>query len=228
MHSVSSTCLERLTPRDFTFIETVLFGLTNAPPDTGLRSLFEEEESLLDILEQDKLFQAIIEIPFPLGISPELYFFVLVRRSLQQANIEELRIADYVAATLAQHALGSPMSHSSLAKPDVNFTYQVDFLEAMEGLSDYDQFFLQVQCGNQFLVLTGLFPGFLEHRSSRRGAPGLRYYESVARSAFLSAGEHPLAEEFDLRGIYPLLADCLGETRHALNRMAEDYLFLGS
>ncbi|MEM6278365.1 MAG: hypothetical protein AAF733_02730, partial [Verrucomicrobiota bacterium] len=144
MHTVSSTCLERLTPQDFVFIETVLFGQQGGPPDSSLRSLFEDESALLDILEQDKLFQAIIEIPFPLGISPDLYFFVLVRKSLQQAEIEELRIADYVAATLAQHALGSPMSGASLAKPEVDFTYQVDFLEAMEGLSDYDRFFLQV------------------------------------------------------------------------------------
>ncbi|MDF1658867.1 MAG: hypothetical protein P1U58_14725 [Verrucomicrobiales bacterium] len=228
MHTVSSTCLERLKPRDFIFIESVLLGPNRGSPDSALRSLFEEDSALLDLLEQDKLFQAIIEIPFPLSISPELYFFVLVRRSFNNAGITELRIADYVAATLAQHAMGSPMADAIPGHPDLDFTYQVDFLEAMEEMNAYDRFFLQVQCGNQFLVLTGLFPKFLEHRASRRGAPGLSYYESVARQAFLAAGEHPLADEFELNRLYPQLADCLIETRHALNRMAEDYLFLGS
>ena len=167
-------------------------------------------------------------MPYPIGISPELYFFVLVRRSLVAAGIEEVRLADYVAATLALHALGNPMSGAIPDRPDLEFTYQVDFLEALEEANTYDRFFLQVQCGNQFLVLTGLFPHFIEHRASRRGAPGIDYYESVARSAFLSASEHPLANELDLSALYPRLADCLGETRHALNRMAEEYLFLGS
>ncbi len=228
MHTVSSTCLERLTPHDFRFIETVLIGQNSAPPDSTLRSLFEDEAALLDILEQDKLFQAIIEMPFPLGISPELYFFVLVRRSFKNAGIEELRIADYVAATLAQHALGNPLAEAIPGRPDLDFTYQVDFLEALEEANAYERFFLQVHCGNQFLVLTGLFPNFLEQRANRRGAPGLSYYESVARQAFLSAGEHPLADEFALNRLYPQLAGCLIETRHALNRMADDYLFLGS
>ena len=226
MHTVHSTCLERLTPQDFLFIETVFSGNAGITRSPGLEAFFEERNSLLAILEEDKLFQAIIEMPYPLGVSAELYFFVLVRRSLTEAGIDEWRIADYVAATLALHATSNPMSGAFPDRPDVDFTYQMDFLEAMEGLSAYDRFFLQVQCGNQFLVLTGLFPKFLETRASRRGAPGLRYYESVARQAYLSAGEHPLADEFDLRRLYPQLADCFNETRQALNRMADDYLFL--
>lgn len=226
MHTVHSTCLERLTPQDFAFIETVFFGKPGNTGRQGLESFFEERNSLLAVLEEDKLFKAIIEMPYPLGVSAELYFFVLVRRSLTEAGIEDARIADYVAATLALHATANPMAGAFPDRPDTDFTYQMDFLEAMEGLSAYDRFFLQVQCGNQFMVLTGLFPKFLENRAHRRGAPGLRYYESVARQAFLSAGEHPLADEFDLRNLYPRLADCFNETRQALNRMADDYLFL--
>ncbi|MDF1826424.1 MAG: hypothetical protein P1U68_17400 [Verrucomicrobiales bacterium] len=226
MHTVHSTCLERLTPQDFCFIETIFFGSSGTPGSPAFASFFEKRESLLSFLEEDKLFQAIIEMPYPLGVSAELYFFVLVRRSLSEAGINDLRVADYVAATLALHATGNPMEGAFPDRPEVDFTYQMDFLQAMEGLSAYDRFFLQVQCGNQFLVLTGLFPKFIENRANRRGAPGLNYYESVARQAFLSAGEHPLADEFDLRALYPQLAGCFNETRQALNRMADDYLFL--
>jgi len=226
MHRVPTSCLERFAPRDFAFIESVLLG--ERPEQRGhLQSLFDDPDSLVSVLEDERLFRAVIEMPYPISISPELYFFVLVRRNLAQAGIGDVHIADYVAATLAGHAVGHPMSGLP-SRPEADFTYHVDFLEAMEGLSDYDRFFLQVQCGNHFLVLTGLFPKFLEHRSSRRGAPRVGYYEAVARNAFLSAGEHPLAEEFELRSLYPRLADRLQETRHALNRMAEDYLFLGT
>ncbi len=226
MHTVATSCRERFQPRDFEFILEALTGTRGGAPE--LESLFEDPGSLLAVLDHEQLVKAVLELPFPLAISPELYFFVLVRRSLKHAGIEDAEIADYVAATLAAHAGGSPLGGARLDKPDADFTYHVDFLGELEGISDYDRFFLEVQCGNHFLVLTGLFPKFLRHRADRRGAPGVRYYEGVARSAFLKAGDHPLADEFAVRSIYPRLAECFTETRRALNRMAEDYLFLGS
>lgn len=226
MHTVATSCRERLQPRDFEFILQTLTGDRGGGPE--LESLFEDPGSLLAVLDHEQVVKAVLELPFPLSISPELYFFVLVRRSLKHAGIDDAIIADYVAATLASHAAANPLGPMRLDKPDADFTYHVDFLEALEGISDYDRFFLEVQCGNHFLVLTGLFPKFLRHRADRRGAPDVRYYEGVARSAFLKAGGHPLADEFAVGSIYPRLAECFTETRRALNRMAEDYLFLGA
>ncbi|MCB1230762.1 MAG: hypothetical protein KDN19_10875 [Verrucomicrobiae bacterium] len=226
MHTVTTSCRERLQPRDFEFILDVMTAGRGGR--WQLESLFEDPDSLLAVLDHEQLVKAVLELPFPLAISPELYFFILVRRSLKHAGIDDVDIADYVAATLASHAGGNPLGTMKSDRPDADFTYHVDFLREFEGLSDYDRFFLEVQCGNHFLVLTGLFPKFLEHRADRRGAPGVGYYEGVARSAFLKAGGHPLADEFAVRSIYPRLAECFTETRRALNRMAEDYLFLGS
>lgn len=225
-HSVPTSCLNRFTPEDFVFLETLVFREQDQADK--LTSLLEDPASLLAVLEHEEVFRKVVEMPFPLAISPQMYFFVLVRRSLVDAGIDEIKIADYVAATLAAHATGPTMIGDKSNHPGLDFTYHVDFVEAMEGLSHYEKFFLQVQCGNQFLVLTGLFPKFLEHRATRRGAPRLHYYEELARSAYLTAGDHPLAHEFDLRGVYPQLAGCLHETRRALNRMTEDYLFLGT
>lgn len=227
MRTVPTSCRERLQPRDFEFIHTALTGRPGGRPE-DLASLFDDPESLTAILDHDRLARAVLELPFPLAISPQLYFYVLVRRSLKQAGIDDVEVADYVAATLAAHAGGSPLGVTRGRRPDTDFTYHVDFIEKREGLGDYDRFFLEVQCGNHFLVLTGLFPRFLEHRAERRGAPGLRYYEGVARHAFAVAGGHPLAAEFAVSGVYHRLAECFGETRRALNRMAEEMLFLGS
>lgn len=227
MHTVPTSCRERLQPRDFEFILTALTGRPQARPE-DLAALFDDPGSLTAILDHDRLVKAVLELPFPLGISPQLYFYVLVRRSLKQAGIDDVEIADYVAATLAAHAAGSPLGSTRGRRPDTDFTYHIDFIEKLEGLGEYDRFFLEVQCGNHFLVLTGLFPRFLEQRADRRGAPGLRYYEGVARHAFLVASDHPLAAEFAVSGVYHRLAECFGETRRALNRMADDYLFLGS
>lgn len=225
-HTVPTSCFERFTERDFRFLAEIVFG--DADKLEPLVHLAENHDSLLSILEEDRVFHQVIEVPFPLSISPEFYFFILVRHSLVDAGIPDLRIADYVAVTLADHSRSQALGKALSDKPDLDFTYHVDFVAALDGLSHYDRFFLQVECGNQFLVLTGLFPRFLEHRANRRGAPKLGYYEEVARSAFLTASDHPLAEEFDLGRIYPRLAECLGETRRALNHMSEKYLFLES
>jgi hypothetical protein len=195
--------------------------------------LSEEERSwdhasLVEKLREPGLRIAATGHAYPLSISPEFYFFLLVDHSFQEAGITDLAIIDYVAATLARHGAPSEVTRAQIDRPDRDFTYHLDFVEAMEGLHGYDRYFLQVRCGNQFLVMTGLFPGFLEERARRRGAPGLSYYESVARQAFLAAGEHPLAEEFRLQRMYPRLADCFPDARLALNRMSEKYLFLDS
>ncbi len=227
MIPVPTSCRERLQPRDFEFITRVLAGGDRGA--TFLAELFGEADSLAVVLDQDKLLRAVLELPAPLSISPELYFYVIVRRSLKDAGIDDLEIADYVATTLAHHARGGHHSASRGGdRPEAEFTYHLDFIEKMTDSSSTERFFLEVQCGNRFLVLTGLFPHFLTRRAARRGAPGLDYYEGVARQAFLIAGRHPLADEFAVREVYRRLGDCFTETRRALNRMAEERLFLGS
>ena len=226
MRTVPTSCRTRLTARDFEFVASALAG--GKVETTVVQSLLREPRTLDALLDRPQVLRTIIELPDPLGISPELYFYVLVRHNLLDAGVDDIEIADYIAATLAGHARGNPLSGLTGRKPGVDFTYHVDFIEGLGGLNHYDRFFLHVQCGNQFLVLTGLFPNFLRRRAERRGAPAVHYYESVARDAFLAAREHPLAEEFAVADIYGRLAGCFCETRRALNRMAEDYLFLGT
>ena len=227
MIPVPTSCRERLQPRDFEFIVAALAGRDKGG-ERFLTDLFSEPGSLNAILDHDRLLRAVLELPSPLTISPELYFYTIVRRSLKDAGIDDVEIADYVAATLAENAGSSLCPGSSGKMPDADFTYHVDIIEKMNEASPTERFFLEVQCGNRFLVLTGLFPRFLERRAERRGAPGLNYYEGVARNAFLLAGRHPLAEEFAVRDIYRRLGDCFSETRRALNRMADEMLFLGA
>tara|TARA_B100000927_G_scaffold63899_5_gene50247 strand:+ start:7022 stop:7702 length:681 start_codon:yes stop_codon:yes gene_type:complete len=226
MRHLPTSCLNHLTPTDFIFIQKAL--LDDDSHSEALYSLFQDRESRVTLVEHDKLFEAIDENASPLSISPELYFFVLVRRHLKDAEIDELHIADYVAATLAAHSIGDPMTGLQPTREDLDFTYHVDFIEEMEGLSNYDRFFLQVQCGNSFMALTGLFPEFIENHANHKGAPHLNYYEEAARCAFRWAAKHPLANEFDLKNVYPVLADKFDDTKEALNHLAQDYIFLSN
>jgi hypothetical protein len=54
-----------------------------------------------------------------------------------------------------------------------------------------------------------------------KGAPGLGYYEGLGRMNFRAASDHRLAREYDLDGIFSLLAERFQETRLALNDVRE-------
>tara|TARA_R110002096_G_scaffold173997_8_gene349625 strand:+ start:1576 stop:2139 length:564 start_codon:yes stop_codon:yes gene_type:complete len=185
-----------------------------------------DSDSLNSLLDHKQLWNAILHLKQPVTITPELYFYVLVRQALLEAGIDHLELADYIAATLADHATGSSAHTGELSFNDA--FYHVDFIEAMHSASPAEQFYLHVRCGNQFMVLTGLFPRFLARREERKGAPGVLYYEGVARDSFRTAGGHPLANEFALDEVYHLLAEEFPRTRKVLNRLAQEYLFLGA
>ena len=91
----------------------------------------------------------------------------------------------------------------------------------------HDRFFLHVQCANQFLVLTSLYPEHLKRRAERRGAPGLDYYEGVVISHLLAASQHRLAEEFALDDLLSMLAQAFPPVRRAMNHTVREYLNLG-
>lgn len=225
MRLVPQSCRTRLQPRDFKFIANVLTG-TRAAETDAIFDLMSDPDSLNSLLDHKQLWNAILHLKHPVTITPELYFYVLVRQALLEAGIDHLELADYVAATLADHAMGASGQAGELPLNDA--FYHVDFIEAMHSASPAEQFYLHVRCGNQFMVLTGLFPRFIAHREERRGAPGVRYYEGVARDSFRTAGSHPLASEFELNEVYQLLAEEFPQTRKVLNRLAQEYLFLGA
>jgi hypothetical protein len=215
-------CRSSLTERDWAFIAAALTG--DESNRQGLRSLMEDADEFDAVLDHAKLLKAVLELPGVVSISPQLYFYTLVRHSMTEAGFHDRGVADYVAAVLAEVSRGNPFA--SRGEPPVDFTCHVDFLRVLDGATPRERFHLQVHCGNQFMVLTGLFPQFIVGRSSRRGAPGLSYYEGVARNAFRDAGDHPLAEHFAISDVYRQLADGFGRTRRILNRMASEYLFV--
>jgi hypothetical protein len=210
--------------------DTAFIGATLGVNGRELESLSElvgDPHSADDVLSQPQLRDAVIHEADLLTVSAQLYFYVLVRHGLQEVGIDDSGLADYIAGTLAQYADEDLLSPSP-GGPAGDFTYHVDFLQAIERADRSQRFYLYVFSGNQFLVLTGLFPRFLERRERRRGAPGVRYYEAVAQGAFRSAGAHPLADEFDLREVYGRLSESFHQARVALNRLADEYLVLAN
>jgi hypothetical protein len=85
-------------------------------------------------------------------------------------GIKELAVADYMAVVCADFGC-TPTKGPDAINHSVDSLYSVDYLEAIESASRHHKYFLHVQCANQFLVLTCLYPDFLHRRAERRGAP---------------------------------------------------------
>lgn len=193
-----------------------------AKDSVGLSSLWEDPEALVAILDLKEIHQALLESPVALPVSPSLYFYVLVRHAFLDGGIDPPEIADYVAGVLVEKLSRRPDPRSG-AMPDW-ITHAVDFVSVIQSTHGTLRFHLEVAAGDQFLVLTGLYPDFLDHRAGRHGAPGVDFYESFARNAYRRAAGHP--------GICPSSRELLGllsETfplaRLSLNRMTDRCLF---
>ena len=212
-----------LTEADIKFLLEVL--ARGGANEHGLVRLLEDLSELDRLLDNERILRALLESPECLRVSPGFYFYVLVRHAFRLAGIEDRDLAGYVASVLEQY--GNPGREGRGAGgPEPDILYAVDFLEARAHAGRYEQFHLCVFTGNRFLVLTGVFPGFLRHRRERRGAPGIPFYEQVGMAAFREARDHPLAREFDLVPVFARLAEDFPTARKALNDFSERLILL--
>lgn len=223
MSSWIPSCRGRFTPADYSFLIDVLADGSQRP---HLSSLFGDPQALREILDLPEVFRALLEAPASLAVSPAFYFYVLVRHSFLQAGISETGLADYVAAVLVQRLESNPAD--PLRSIPAGLTHAADFIAILESARGLLRFHLQIEAGNQFLVLTGLFPGFLDRRCERTGAPGVEFYENFARRAFRDAAGNRDAPAGTPRALLGDLSEAMPTARRSLNRLAEELVFLGA
>ena len=213
---------DRFTGADFEFMTAVL-----APGDKRhhLAKLWDDPEALKELLDLKEVLRAVLDSPSALRVSSAFYFYVLVRHAFLQNNLHDADLADYVSAIMAKRIAcesGDPLQDVA-----TGFTHAADFITIISSAHGRMRFHLQVAAGNQFLALTGLFPGFLNQRNARRGAPDLAFYESFATNAFRSAADNPDAPASAPRRLLGNLAEVFPDARRSLNRIAEEFIFLG-
>ena len=217
-----SSAQDRFTPADFTFLSQHL-----APGDTRshMWTLWEDPEALREMLDLKDVLRGLIDSTGPLCVSPSFYFYVLVRHAFLDVGIEDPGMADFVAGVLTER-VGTDPSDVLKGVPN-GMTHAADFVSIIENAHGRLRFHLQLAAGNQFLVLTGLFPGFIAHRCQRSGAPGIEFYESFARRVYRDVADNLNAPRETPRRMFGELSECLPEARRSLNRVAEEYVVLG-
>jgi hypothetical protein len=218
MKVIQPTCRARFTAQDVDFVVDVLGR--SGKGDVVLVGLLADEETRDLILDDPELHAALIERGGCLDVSARFYFYVLVRRVLAKAGIMDRAVADYVAELLAEYvrAVGARCEVPGLERP---LEYFFEMLAALPRVDEGTAFQLRAHIGNHSLFLSGLFKEHIEHRASRKGAPGLSYYEDLGRTNFRAAGDHRLAHRYSLSSVFGILAEEFEATRQALNDLTE-------
>lgn len=216
------SCRSRFTGTDFDFLASVL-----APEGARchLAKLWEDPEGLRELLDLKEVFRRLLDSPSALQVSPRFYFYVLVRHAFLQADLTDAELADYVSGVLAKRVGSDGMD--PLQDVTRGFTHASEYLSIIGPSKGRMRFHLQVAAGNQFLVLTGLYPDFLKRRSEKGEAPDLEFYESFAQRAFRGAASNRQSPGNAPRNLLGTLAEAMPTARRSLNRLAEEFVFLG-
>ncbi len=186
------------------------------------------EEGLDALLDRPEALTAVMATGGVSALSPNLAFYIMVRHTLLESGLDDVKIADYVAALLVEFAEGGRAQRIA-RYDDKMYRFLVDVVADLEGeSSERRQFLLRAHLGNYSLWLSGLFPDYVIARVHRSGAPGLDYYEGLGSTGYLMASECELAGHYDLAGIYRDVASGFRAVRRALNRVSDRYFFPAS
>ena len=217
MKVIRPNCRVQFTSEDIDFITKVL---SPEGQQDCLTKLLTDEESRDLILDDSKLFHAVLEARGCLSISSHFYFYVLVRRIFVDMGIKEREVADYVAEMLSEF---SRTDRGQCDSPNAcgQLEYFFEMMEALRSADDRNAFLIRAHIGNHSLFLSGIFLQRLKHRAETKGFPDLRYYEALGQANFHAASSHRLAERYHLGHVFSTLADRFHATRLALNQLTE-------
>ena len=221
---IHANCRVRLTADDFDFIVRALS--LKSSDHVSLQRLLTDESARDELLDHEALAAAILENPEALSISPQLLFYVLCRKVLRETPVRSRECSDYIASLLEQFQRSARL-HSPEEISESQLRYVSDMLIAVSQANPREAFILRAHIGNYSLFLSGMFAENLEKRS-RKGGPGVSFYEQVGRSSFQVAADHHDAQKFQLAAIYRELAEGFHEVRVALNDLARRLLHLDS
>ena len=220
---IQANCRERFTADDFDFVVRTL--ARSESDSVNLVSLLTDAEARDSILDHPQLVDSILEHGAPLTISPQCYFYILIRHVLKETGLNHRGLSDYLASLLETFSQTARMR--SPADGDSNpVQYVSDMLIALRNASPSQSFLIRAHVGNYSLFITGMFHDTVQHRSLR-GAPDVSFYEDMGRSNFKAVARHQLARSCALTGIYDALAEEFRAVRLALNRLADSLIHLG-
>src|SRR3954454_7755444 len=220
---IRANCRERFTAADFDFVVKSL--ARSERESVTLVDLLTDASARDAILDHPLLFETIMEHGAPLHISPQFYFYILIRHVLKETGLNDCATSDYVASLLERFSQQTQM-RSPADGTTGPVQYVSDMLVALKNASPHQTFLIRAHMGNYALFITGIFHERVQSRS-QRGAPDVGFYEEVGRASFKAVAQHQVARSYDLSGVFEALAAEFHGVRLALNRVADSLLHLG-
>lgn len=212
----------RLT-RDDAQLATRLLA-SESGQDLGTLEARLADEGIDAILDDPRLPAALRRDARAAHASLPLFAYVLIRSALRQAGEPDRGLADYVTAIVLNFGVRGRAYQISNADDEV-YDAIVDLCEDLNDQDARRSFLVRAHLGNYALWLSGIFPDFIEHRSTRRGGPDLDYFEAMGRRGFQLAADHRLAEEHGMTMLFANAAARFGLLRTALNTVSDTLFF---
>lgn len=224
---IRANCRAQFTETDFRFVSQSL-GLSREddPHLKALEKLLADPQERDAVLDENALYEALVDHPHFLTVSHYFYFYILVRHVLLRMGIDDREVADYLGAMLAAFARAERLNHP--VEGGRSMEYLFEMLEALDQSDDTTRFMIRSHMGNYALFMVGMFPDRIRERCQRQGAPHIAFYEELGRNSFKAASHHRLAQQYDLGHIYETLGETFRQARQALNDMSERVLFTGA
>ncbi|MGB0370613.1 MAG: hypothetical protein ACPGN3_04625 [Opitutales bacterium] len=224
MSKLIPKCRSRLPECDLRFIDRVLS--LDASESSALEQLLSDADERDQILDHPALFKAVLEDNELVEISSHFYFYILVRKVLKDAEVDDCEVADYVAGVLSEHMRAPRRSARGFDRNSAYF-YVSDAFAHIDRASKSERFFIRVRVANMSLVVTGLFEDHLLHRVERRAALSPAVYADIGRAQFDRVSQHALAKTFDLDGVFAVLARQFDSIQSGIKDLKERLIFLG-
>ncbi len=225
---IQANCRAQFTADDFSFVVRVL--AKSQRDAVSLVSLLSDEAERDAILDHDLIYNSVVDQAGCLKVSAAFYFYILTRRVLRRASLDERALTDYVAALLLAfshisqlRAPGTPGDQGPTAR---SFTYISDLMTQASHCSPEQAFLVRVHMADYALFLSGMFAERVHAHVQRRGAPSLSFYEAVGQSTYLRMADHPQARRTQLQDIFKLLGAEFRRVRLALNDLTDSLLHL--
>jgi hypothetical protein len=223
MDLIKPTCRESLSDSDRAFLLETLGG--TGAGRSAVQDLLQDPASLDLLLDEEALFQALLDLPRALRVSLQFYLYVLLRHILLRSGLDDREITDYLAAMLCCFKRAARLTDYRSGSEKV-VECMADLEASAQSFGESGAFYIRVYMANFSLFLTGMFPQRIRYRRDRWGAPGLPYYTGVGRSNFEIAGRHRLARREGLSRTYQFLSSDYLALQAALHQLCDEFLFM--
>ena len=141
MKMIQPNCRIQFAAEDVEFIVSVLGGKLGTAE--CLVKLLADEESRDVILDDEALFHALLERRGCLRVSSRFYFYILVRHVFQRADLQDRRVADYVAEVLSAF-VRSERARCVVPGQANPLDYFFEMLAALQTADDRTSFLIRV------------------------------------------------------------------------------------